>query len=1141
MINVTLQTTTGTDNDDTLLYQVTYNRHRQAQAISNLNTLDHWTPFLGFTELTSISDTRNLRKGDMACLCTDYGRVSQKMLEFQAEKYWNYQQKVAANPNAATDPELATGQLLFVMGQSYYYKISQFVQNVENWTKTQSVSFVAHGLSKLSPLRNTADDSPNIIQSGSNNSISNINLRYPRVDMFFQSAAWVNNGTSHLDSGDVGTLADNGAAELMIAEVSADEHRILNEFFQQSAAISTVKLLDIAQGWTPTTGTASHPGSGPIMLTATNYVAQGNVNYTVNKTNGTGTVTHSLSALAGGTSAGSLWSQVTAALTGSTYGSLTTVFITPGPITASGQNTGVPYTGMGAFVIGAGVYGAYITDNTIINNGGYGGDNGYTLNSDFPTTQQIVSTILVPTSDGGYTAVNAGNLNAGSSISLGEVTFNDYSTYTTGLNNNTIYLSADQIAALNAWNQSVSMTTPVALSISGSVTAAADIRMAISGNTGSVCYNGNMSPSDSGGVGIFGSIMGGLGAAGQGILDPVNAITGEFYVNALDIKLNGPMPLEIRRVYGSLNQADNNFGHGWRMSYFPYMMLSSDSVISGVTVTTQPTLIYAAEMDGSVIAYHRQSTPNTRWIPLATDNPNLVNAADGTMGGLSNLFNNRIDQTTVSGTTVYNLTGADGSVRKFNMQTFPSASGSSGITRTRPYLQTWTDNRGNSYTFTSGTNSTSPDYGLINRVQSTNGDFVEFYYDTYGHITEAFTKDGEHLYYQYDSYGDLIQVTLPDASKISYAYQHSTTTGTNGIAAPYSTHLITQETKPGGRILQNTYSPTNSYANRQVVTQLATVGTNETPVQNGSFSYTVSGTNSDGTTNGSTTITDVNGNTTTYTYTSNQITQINTPPQNNGSSRQNIFQTWFNNPTQTGYYQRSLQSRTDKRNLTSSYQYDSLGNLSQIIVSGTLTGDAGTQSGTTLITYKNSTSVTLPGSGISTIPNTITSITDPIGNSINYSYADTAHPYLPTSISKATSSGTVSTMLRQYQDVSGTSASAFGLLQLETIAAKTVDQAFIYFTNNANGFPTSKTQYTGTGDPDVVTYYTYNLRGEMTSETDVSGRNTQYSYDARGNRTSAERYDEWGNLVSWNFIYYNQNGEVEWEQGPRYSPSDYLT
>ncbi len=52
------------------------------------------------------------------------------------------------------------------------------------------------------------------------------------------------------------------------------------------------------------------------------------------------------------------------------------------------------------------------------------------------------------------------------------------------------------------------------------------------------------------------------------VSDPVNAITGEFYVNALDLKLNGPMPLEIRRIYGSLNQADNNFGHGWRMNYF---------------------------------------------------------------------------------------------------------------------------------------------------------------------------------------------------------------------------------------------------------------------------------------------------------------------------------------------------------------------------------------------------------------------------------------------------------------------------------------------------------------------------------------------------------------------------------------------
>jgi len=64
--------------------------------------------------------------------------------------------------------------------------------------------------------------------------------------------------------------------------------------------------------------------------------------------------------------------------------------------------------------------------------------------------------------------------------------------------------------------------------------------------------------------------------------------------------------------------------------------------------------------------------------------------------------------------------------------------------------------------------------------------------------------DGRWLYYDYDQYGDLITVTLPDNTARSYTYQHATQTVTNGTAT-YSTHLIIEEDKPDGRVLQNLY------------------------------------------------------------------------------------------------------------------------------------------------------------------------------------------------------------------------------------------------------------------------------------------------------------------------------------------------
>jgi len=1137
--SVALQTTTGADNDDTLLYQLTYNRHRQAQVIPNLNSMDHWTPFLGVSETNindSLTDTRYLRKGDMACLNLDYGRVSPKMQEFQAEKYWSYQQTVAAN-QTTTDPELANGQLLYVMGQSYYFKVSQFQQNVEDWTKTHAISWVAHGLSKLSPLRN-ADGTPNILNG-------DINLRYPRVDMAFQRAAWVSNGTSHPNSGDQGSLAGNSAAQLMIAETSTDEHRVINQFFQQSAAISTVKLLDIAQGWNSTNGSASHPGTGQVVLTAANYLAQGAVTYTANKTTGGGSATHSLADWAGGTSsAGTLWSQVVSALTDPNYGSMTTVYITPGPVTATGQQ-GQAYTGIGAFVVGVGSYGAFISDNMVVNNGGYGGDVGFSFYSFNPPAPQVISSFLTPTYDGGYTYQNYETPTVSSPVyTPPSYSDSNFETIYNGVSAGTQYVPPDQVSSVSVWNQQTSGTS-VNFSSSGSTVANADMMMYDTGNIGTTSFYGGSGLFASGTVSNSAPAAVPLGGAVQWLVDPVNAITGEFYVDAVDLKLSGPMPLEIRRTYGSRNQADNSFGYGWHMSYFPYLMLSTDGVTSGSVVTTAPTLIYAAETDGSVIAYRKQTSPATRWVPTPADNPTMANAANGSVGGVNNPFNNRIDQTTdADGTsTDFILTGADGSVRTFKVQSFPTGSGATALTKTRPYLKTWKDNRGNSYSFTFGSTPTSPDYGEVNRIQSSNGDFVGFNYDTYGHIIEAYTGDGRRLYYQYDSFGDLTQVTLPDASTIGYTYQHATTPATAGAPAPapYSTHLITQETKPGGRILQNvydsgTYDTAHAIYNRRVVKQSATVGTTQTLVQNATFSYGTPVLNADGVTyNGSTTITDVNGNTTTYSYVGNQITNVNSPPQNNGGPRQNITQQWFTSSSDPGYFPRSLKTIVDKRGLTTNYQYDSKGNLIQLSQVGNLTGSgSNTETATSTMAYNSASEVALPG-GTSTIPNTIASVTDPVGRKTAYTYGDSQHPFSPTRIDKYASGTMTNSVQLQYTDMTGSSASAFGLLQ-----SQNADQAVVTFAYNNNGFPISKTEATGTGDPNVVTKFAYNLRGELVSQTDGAGRSTKYTYDARGHRTAASRYDEWGNLVSWNFVYYNQNGEVEWEQGPRFSPNDYV-
>ena len=110
--HVDLQTTNDSDNDNQLWYNIIHRRHRQAQTIETaLNGEQGLYPnqFPGVGEETLIEDCRPLLKGDMAVLNLNYGRVTPKMQEFEARKYWNYQQYVATHPKDDIDPELATG------------------------------------------------------------------------------------------------------------------------------------------------------------------------------------------------------------------------------------------------------------------------------------------------------------------------------------------------------------------------------------------------------------------------------------------------------------------------------------------------------------------------------------------------------------------------------------------------------------------------------------------------------------------------------------------------------------------------------------------------------------------------------------------------------------------------------------------------------------------------------------------------------------------------------------------------------------------------------------------------------------------------------------------------------------------------
>ena len=1161
---------TGTQ-DNNLYMVINYTRHRA-------KTSGTGTPFLYINDDSPTTDTRPLSQGDTAALCFNFGQVTHWMLEVQEEKFWNMQQTLLSGSSTSVDLELAQGLPAYLMGMTYYYREGAFINQYQALTKMQLVSCVAHGLAKLSPAK----------ISGIATLINgNLNLRYPNVDMSHLQAVWVGNASIQPGSGNPSSVAFANYYPVFIAASSAQEHLTIQQFFasENDDAISTIKLMDQARGLTLTGTTYQAPTSsgtetvivsnsgitvksgtvtlcvsgtgGMIELNSTNYEAIGQLMLTGTQ-NGNRLVLP-LSVWAGG-----LWSSVTAALSGTNSDSaFHTVFITPGPISGAISTTGsgsqAAYYGMGALIYGTYDAAALITPNY---NGGFGSDFGLSMPS-LPI--DIINTTI---NDGFFSGDSAG-----ATMTLGSVSFANTSTSTIYVSSNsplgTFAANAGSIESSASNGTSVAADQVTLGTFVNTYSLLGTTPIAATTGTGMVFnlqINANVSP-----------LQPDIVNWNQAVSDPVNAVTGEFYVDEVDLKLNGPMPLEIRRNYTSQNPFSGAFGYGWKISMVPYLVLSQD---------TNQTLIYAAEKDGSVITYRRQASPNTRWIVTGTDNPQYTNPSTDHPGSPGNLLNNHIDESVGTSGTTFTLTGADGSVRTFLVESFiTSGTNGTGLTRTRPYLQKWQDNRGNYFTFSYGPDPTQVNYGQLTRIQSSNGNYAGFMYDTYGHVTQAFTGDGSWAAYQYDNYGDLIQVTLTDASVIQYSYRHQLQSNTTNQY--YSEHLLTEEDKPGGRILQNLY---DNFGFRRVVSQKSTVQQgNSAPIQNAKFNYNITGITSNtpiilsgtsynsgttlnlsGTTigsaagsniasgslnisaqgllsgtmplpakalfSGSTTITDVNGNTTVYSYTNGQVIQISTPPQNNGTIRQTINQNW-NLPTSGttgGVYPCSLQSRSDKRGLVTSYTYDVQGNLASVTLSGSLTGLSGTQSATTTMTYNNSVPVTLPGSGLTAIPNTLASGTDAIGNSVNYTYSDSAHPYLPTSILKSASGSPVSTTILQYQNV----GTACGLLQQETIAASSSDQSITVYTNNSNGFPTTKKQFTGTNDPNISTTYIYDLRGELTSVTDAAGRNTTYSYDARGNQVGVLRYDESGNLVSWQFSYYNQNGEIEWTQGPRYAPDD---
>jgi len=886
----------------------------------------------------------------------------------------------------------------------------------------------------------------------------------PLVDMFFQHVGLIGNETIRPDSGMENIPARKDFQAINIAAGSAMEHQIINTYFDMGDSISTVELLRIAKA-----DPVTYP-NGFYELTINNYL-----------TYDTAMTAHDPT----------LWAEVKSYFEVPDFGKYVKAYITSEPVTgASGA-----YEGMGALVFSFNSWAALISRNL---NGGAG--SFFSTSSAFQNSNvsnlslsYSPSSTFAPTYSLSYTAPSVSSPVIAAPIS----TAWDYSSNFSNIASGSAIVSSYQNTS---WSQ---ITSSLGYTPSGSGNAALADSYSYINDTG---YAGGSS--------WWGNITNTISNIGTGISDPVNAITGEFYEDKTDLQLNGPMSLFIRRNYQSGNIAENEFGYGWRWAYFPYLVVGENEEV-----------IHAAEMDGSVIVYRKQSA--TLWEPEIADNPHMVNSRGEAIGSVSNMFNASITKSTPGADTIYTLTGPDGSERVFKVDSFPTG-GPNGVSRERPYLEKWTDNRGNFYTFDFEDDSTRTGYGKVRRIESSNGNFIGLYYNTFGYITEAYSGDGRRVKYRYDEFGDLREVTRPDNSWVRYEYEHDTETVGSGQEI-YSTHRITRVVKPDGRSVENSYD-----SQGRVDEQWSTAGEDLVPVLTAKFIYSHTE-NPDGSLTGTTTIQDAlhtagTPRETVYSYTASQITSVVDAEGNQ------ITQSWYDpSDTSPGAYPRSLEYRIDERNLRSDYAYDSFGNLETVTLTGDITGDGSSDVATTQTTYN---SLNLPKV-----------VTDAVNNVTEYFYENTDYPYLSTKVEYRTASGLIHQTVNTYHAmVDGTSHSssppatptgrgAYGLLKQTALAQGSSDEAVTIWTHDDRGFITSQTSQTGTSDPDVVVNFDYNYRGEMVESQDAANRTTTYAYDDMGRKTWEERRDASGILVWWNYDYYNFHGELEWSDGPRYHGS----
>ncbi len=725
--------------------------------------------------------------GEMGALSLGLGQVSDDMiLQSVREHEAALAQGGIANWNAHRYYE-RIGNLLHLLGSNYNQRLFTGSEYIEDLFKVRYMSKLTLGWAKLSPdFRKTTGDS------------EILPLNVPNLDIVYSNNSFIGTANTHLDEAGYSNRSKM-FFPMFTAESSAQEHLALQTFFDNSPAISTTKLFHLSE----------KAGNPIIELNALNYESEGLVSYAnVAEDPGTsGDETEQLKDFDDG-----VWADIVKTFENN---QISKTYITPGAVASLPDDVeNSAYVGVGAALhepfssaarIGSN-NGSYVSFSTVDFSAGSLGNIRLVTNSPSRGSSQFSNLLFRPT--GGF-SFNPSSSNGGQVFEFPTSTVSlDFDATTVQsapvafdrtIVNDDLPQLVDEIQAGNAdfnpveWSNLLGEASDLSAGqrdLSGSTPSAggyngSDVSEAIqlAEDRGSVGDNldAPYSPSS---MGVVDSSSGNSNRIAG---DPVDVLTGAFLMDSIDLSVVSPIPLAIRRNYSSTSSVKSSLGYGWKLSVTPYLVVAGEGDFNAGSNPDayKGIRIKKASLNGSVLCYKNEKdgggNPTNIWRPLVEDNPQIENYNDGRIGGTNNPFHCYLEKEIDGSDTIYWAHMPDGSKTKYVVRSYPVLFdlGPDGIAdtgddvfvqRERPYFDYHEDALGNRITAIFYEDTDDLGYGYLKRLSSSNGNWLELFYNNANQMTKVRTNDGRSVEYDYNSFGDLTKVVRADRSVVNYDY-----------------------------------------------------------------------------------------------------------------------------------------------------------------------------------------------------------------------------------------------------------------------------------------------------------------------------------------------------------------------------------